>query len=324
MIFIKTLNRTKNIGLSVIAVLIISLYSYLVPGWDYLESVWQSVASKTGISFILFVLFIFYFFHFIILYQVLKYFFSQKISMDFINDDTVEIQYEKKNYRISKKELRTDQNKIILHSQDIHFTLYRNPFLSNVGEYQDFIRRLQVNNIQGNNTTHFDVSSFLIKNPKIKFFIFTVIGFLWMFFFRNIIQPYQNEIGMITRTKNAFLEIITTLPFLLLYCCLVYAYFYYTAKIKKIELLDKELKFEGSREVILPKNSINEIHVIENSVGHKVLRILFYTENRNLYSLNFITPQAIQYISTYFKLDQLSPEIASGRKKEEIKKIFKL
>lgn len=324
MIFIKTLNTIKKVGLSVTVILIVFLYSYLVPGWDYLELVGHSIASKTGIGFIFFVLFIFYFFHFIILYQILKYFFSQKISMSFINDDAVEIQYEKKNYKISKKELRTDQNKIIVHSQDMHFTVYKDPFLSNMGEYNDFLRRLQANDSHGNNTTHFNVSSFLIKNPKIKFLIFAVIGFLWMFFFRHMMQPYQNEIGIITRTKNAFLEIITTLPFLLLYSCLVYAYFYYIAKIKKIELLDKELKFKGSRDVILSKSSINEIHIIENSVGHKVLRILFYTENRNVYSLNFITPQTIRYFNIYFKLDELSPEITSGMKKEEIKKIFKL
>lgn len=174
-----------------------------------------------------------------------------------------------------------------------------------------------------NHTVSFTVNSFLIKNPKMQFVFFTTVGFLWMFFFRNMMQFYKDDIGMFIHAKNALLEIIMAVPFLFIYGGLVYAYFYYTAKIENIELTDKYLKFEGRRKVVIYKNSITEIHVIENNIVQKVVRILIYTNDRNLYSLNFMTLKTIQYITAYFKLEQLSSECRKGIRKEEISRKFK-
>ncbi|ASW74477.2 hypothetical protein IQ37_13305 [Chryseobacterium piperi] len=324
MIFIKTLNNSRKIGLAVIATFIVFLYSYLVPGWDYLGSIWGELVDRSGIGFILLVLFIFYFFHVIILYQVLLYIFSEKVSINHINNDSVEVTYKKRNHVVSGSALEMDQNTIKLNLEGEHFTISRSLLKSNTQEYNILLNRLKENTGVVNTSGDLFVNSFFIKNPKLQFLVFAVLGFAVMFLFRILIEPYKAEIGLITRTRNAFLEIIVTLPFLFLYLFLVYTYFSYTAKIKKIAFTAETLKFEGNKIIPLPKKSIQEIHIIENSVYNRAIRILFYTHDKNLYSLNFITPDIVDHIKKYFKLEQFSSEITAGTKKEEVKKIFKL
>ncbi|SDJ91880.1 hypothetical protein [Chryseobacterium jejuense] len=325
MIFIKTLNNSKKVGVVILTLLIVLLYSYFVPGWEYLADVIHSPNLNINSTFLYFVLFLFYMFHGIVIYKILEYIFSSKGSIRFI-DQSISIDYKKKSYTLLKNEIRIEDHKIQFPFEGNKITVSRHPFQSSTQEYNDFLMDLNGDNESkiANTDEQILVNSFLIKNPKVKFIIFVIIGFAFMLLFRNIIAPYKNDIGIITRTKNAFLEILVTLPFLFLYCSLVYLYFYFTSGIKVIELTRDALTFKGSQQFILLKKQIHEVHVVENAADQKVLRILFYTTDKNTYSLNFVTPKFVNSISNYWKLDGFSPEITVGTNKNQIKKIYKL
>ncbi|MCQ9640017.1 hypothetical protein MP478_11530 [Chryseobacterium sp. WG14] len=326
MIFIKTLNSGKKIGVVLAALFIVLIYSYFVPGWEYLDFVLHTPSLKIDRTFLYFVLFVFYLFHCIVLYKILDYSFSPIGSIREVDDQSVSIEYKKNNYTISKNEIKIENNKILLPLKAEKITVSKHPFQSSAEEYNDFLMDLQRGKTSKRITSaeQIPVSSFLIKNPKMKFIIFCVSGFAFMLLFRNIMEPFKNDIGVITRTGNVFLEILVTLPFLFLYCFLVYLYFYFTSGVKTIELSADTLIFKGSGQIILPKKKVNEVHIVENAGDHKVLRILFYTKDKNTYSLNFVTPKIVNSISDYWELNVFSPEIAVGTNKNQIKKIYKL
>lgn len=326
MIFIKTLDSGKKIGIVIATLLIVLLYSYFVPGWEYLNLVLHTPNLNINRTFLYCVLFVFYLFHCIILYKILEYIFSPTGNIKFMDDQSVSIDYKKKNYTISRNEIKIKDNKILLPLDTGEIRISKHPFQSSADEYNDLLMDLQGSEAGKtlNNAERIPVSSFLIKNPKIKFIIFCVLGFAFMLFFRNITEPFKSDIGLITRTRNAFLEILVTLPFLFLYCFLVYFYFYFTSGIKTIELSPDTLNFKGSQQTILLKREVNEVHVVENAADHKILRILFYTKDKNTYSLNFVTPKVVNAIGNYWEVDTLSPEIAVGTNKNQIKKIYKL
>ncbi|WP_160139329.1 hypothetical protein [Chryseobacterium sp. c4a] len=173
-------------------------------------------------------------------------------------------------------------------------------------------------------TERISVRSLLIRNPKKKFIVFVIIGFLWMLTVRNITEPYHETIGKLIHTRNALLEIIIALFFIFLYLLIVYVYFHFTSRIRSIGVYSDGIVFEGTNKIFLPETSVSEIHIVKNKTGHNILRMLFYTRHSEIFSLNFINPEIIRVMNTCFNLNERTPTVKTGTKKDEVRLIFKL
>lgn len=182
---------------------------------------------------------------------------------------------------------------------------------------------MQNNNDPIHITERISINSLLIKNPKKKFIVFTIIGFLWMLTVRSITKPYHEIIGKLIHARNTLLEIIMALFFIFLYLLIVYGCFHFITRIRSIGVYSGGIIFEGTNKIFLPKTSVSEIHIVKNKTGHNILRILFYTRHSGIYSLNFINQETIKVINVSFNLNELTP-IKTRTKKDEVRLIFKL
>lgn len=183
---------------------------------------------------------------------------------------------------------------------------------------------MQDNNDPVHIAERISVHSLLIRNPKKKFIVFTVIGFLWMLTVRNITEPYHESIGKLIHAGNALLEIIIALFFIFFYLLIVYGYFHFASRIRSIGIYSDGIIFEGINKTFLPETSVSEIHMVKNKNGHNILRILFYTRHSGIYSLNFINQETIRVMNTCFNLNERTPTVKTGTKNDEIRLIFKL
>lgn len=183
---------------------------------------------------------------------------------------------------------------------------------------------MQNNNDPAHITERISTNSLLIRNPKKKFIVFTIIGFLWMFIVRSITKPYYEIIGKLIHARNALLEIIIALFFIFLYLLIVYCCFHFMTRIRSIGVYSGGIIFEGTNKIFLPKTSVSKIHMVKNKNGHNILRILFYTRHSGIYSLNFINPETIRVMNTCFNLNERTPIEKNGTKKDEVRLIFKL
>ncbi|WP_353151216.1 hypothetical protein [Chryseobacterium sp.] len=166
------------------------------------------------------------------------------------------------------------------------------------------------------------VSSLLVKNPFLKLIIFFIVGLGFLLLCRNIAEPFKNDIGIIFRAKNAFLEILTTLPFILLYVVLIYFYFHCTSSVKSISVSKDNLTFTGSRHTVLLRKEIKEIHIIEIQQDYKIFRLLFHTKNKNTFLLNPVPDHIVESLQNYWGLLAISPIVSTNN--AQIKKIYKL
>lgn len=173
-------------------------------------------------------------------------------------------------------------------------------------------------------TLALDGRAFLIGNPRTQFCIFALLGFLVLFFFREMMAPYRNEIGRAIRAEGSFLEIVVTLPFVFAYASAVYLYFLISARVRRIEFSDQALRFEGGRTIVLHRHAIDKVRVVENTVHGKVVRIAFHGKGRDLCTLIFSEPRVAASFYSYFELNRRSSDVTPGINREETNKTFTL
>lgn len=330
-IILKTVPaRNKRLVAFFLAIILVIIFSYFVPGWDYLFEVKTHLIQLFGLPMICFLLLSFYFLIFIFCYKMIFGLFSKKVVLKISEDQLLTFFVEGDgNFVISKNQLEIDKNIIKIRGEkNIDLLLKDN----NKGALLQKILMKEKNFTNDSAQESFIGGVRSLFEMYIYFIFLLLIYILTAIFSYKFITPYIADLQILFRAKGALLMIISSLPFILIFVSVTYSF---TVKIilgkNKVDynFLNNGLSLsQGKKNFDLNKKEIEKTVFFINTVSGSIKYFVIYSKSKKNYLIynkdndvdfhNFINRYKILFEIT----EKISTTLSSSPKSIYYKETF--
>ncbi|MCJ8498298.1 hypothetical protein MVI27_08490 [Chryseobacterium salipaludis] len=276
-------NNSKSIAFSV-AVLLVIIFSYFVPGWNYLIEVKSYVIQQLSLIMVFLLLLSFYFLLFILFYQIICELFSKNAVLKISQDQIITLFIEGiGDFTINKDQLCIEKNVIKIRGEKQIDLKVKN---RNRAALQNLLMRKK-KSIQNAARTSF-LGGFRALSEVYIYFIFLIIIYtLTAIYSFKFITPYIADLQILFRAKGALLMIISALPFILIF--VVAAYFFtnrmfFSKRQINFNFLKTNLTLWTGKKILdFNKNEINKTVFFKNSTNDVIKWIVIYSKTKRNY-----------------------------------------
>ena len=285
-ILLKTLPTNKNRSIAIsVAVLLVIIFSYFVPGWNYLIEVKSYLMQQLGVIIVALLLLSFYFLFVILFYQAICGLFSKNAVMKISQDQIISLFIEGVgDLTINKDQLYIENNVIKVRGEKQIDLKLKN---KNRGAALQKILMGKKKSVQNAARTSFFGGIRTLTEIYFYFIFLLIIYILTAFYSFKFITPYIADLQILFRAKGALLMIISSLPFIFLFISITY--FFTTIVIFSknnidFKYLNNDLSLSKRVKTFdFPKNDIEKTVFFKNRVTDAIKWLVVYNKSKSNY-----------------------------------------